>query len=291
MIRSALFAALLALPAAAQDKAFEKPAAEEATPAAEVPAVAPEPTPLVPVPAAPPPEDTTIDRYRTPFEALSESTVGVASRAVLFDWRKSTAGVGVTASQLLEMNNFYSTRVGAFVRVPVGNLTAEFAATWVFTSGSDSTEKLALTPYRQAGRPRRVEFDINVGYALIEGVGTPRLSFLPAAELVFSINLGFRYCYYPNALSKANFGQAFEAIFAPKLQQRELDYLERERLPGMAIDTGRYSLLAGFSTDLYFRTGIFLEPRVMIALPLFSGLGGTGLTWWWELSMSIGWAL
>ena len=81
------------------------------------------------------------------------------------------------------------------------------------------------------------------------------------------------------------------AIFSPRLQQREIDYLEKERLPGMQVDPGRYNLLLGFQLDLYFRTGVFLAPKVMVALPLLSGATGSALGWWWELSMQIGWQL
>ena len=293
MIRSALLIAILALPASAQDKAWEKPAPAETE--AEPKPAEPTPTPEAAKPpeAKPTPkvEDTTIDKYRTPFEALSETSIGLASRAVLFDWRKTTLAFGVTAAQLLELNSFYSARVGGFVRVPFGNLTAELAVTRVFTWGSDSTQKLSLTPYRQAARPSRVEFDINLAYALVEGVGTPRLRLLPTVELVFSVNVGFRYLYYPGALGKANAGQVFEAIFAPKISEREILYLENERLPGMQIDAARYGLLAGFCLDLYFRTGIFIEPKVMVGIPLLSGFTGSSLGWRWELSTSIGWAL
>ena len=103
MIRSALLIAILALPASAQDKAWEKPATAETE--AEPKPAEPTPTPEAAKPPeakpAPKVEDTTIDKYRTPFEALSETSIGLASRAVLFDWRKTTLAFGVTAAQLL----------------------------------------------------------------------------------------------------------------------------------------------------------------------------------------------
>lgn len=277
MIREACLAALCA-----SALAFAEGPATEATPDAPV---------AEPVPELPKEEDTSIAKWRTPLDTLAESTVGVASRAVLFDWRRSTVGFGIVGSALLELNNFTSARVGGFVRVPVGNLSVELAVTRAITWGSDSTAKLSLTPYRQAARPTRIEFDVNASYALLEGVGTPRLSLIPPAELVFQLTLGFRYLYYYNALGTANFGQAFEAIFAPRLQQRELDYLEKERLPGMQVDPARYNLMVGFQLDLYFRTGVFLAPRVMVALPLLAGITGSSLGWWWDLSMQLGWQI
>lgn len=292
MIRSLLLAALLALPALAGEREPPPPEVPKTgEPAAEEPAPVEPEAPKAPEAPATTPDETTLEGFRSPFEALSERMIGVTSRAVLFDWRKRTVGLGLTAGSVLELNNFYSARVGGFVRLPLGNLIAELAVTRVITSSSDSAEKLALTPYRQSGRPNRVEFDINLAYALFEGVGTPRLSFFPTVELVFTLNVGFRYLYYPGALGTANAGQVIEALFAPRLQDREVEYLERDRLPGMQIDRGRYNLLAGFELDLYFRTGIFLSPRVMVNLPILSGLQGSSLGWWWELNLSLGWAL
>lgn len=261
-------------------------AADEKAPITDAP---PDTAVEEPKPEPPKELDTSIEKFKSPLDALAESTVGLASRAVVFDWRKSTVGFGIVGSQLLELNNFTSARVGGFVRIPVGNLQVEFAVTRAITWGSASTATLALTPYRQAARPTRMEFDINATYALLEGVSTPRLALIPSAELVFELNVGFRYLYYYNALGTANFGQVFEAIFSPRLTQREVDYLEKERLPGMMVDLGRYNILVGFQLDLYFRTGIFLAPRVMVAIPLLSGATGSNLGWWWELSGMLGW--
>ncbi|WNG44444.1 hypothetical protein F0U60_10230 [Archangium minus] len=235
-------------------------------------------------------EDTTIERHRTPFEVLNERMIGTASRAVRFDWRQTQASVGLVGSQLLELNNFKSSRLGGFVRKPIGDFLGEIAITRVFTRGSASTEKLALTPYRQSGRPSRFELDINLGYPLAEGVATARPGFFPATELVFSANAGLRYLFYPGSLSGASFGETVTSLFALKLSEREIENLERSRLPGMQLDGARYSLLTGLSLDVYFQSGGFLSPRVMIALPLISGVDGSGLGWWWELNFGAGWA-
>lgn len=235
--------------------------------------------------------DTSIERYRTPLEALTEHPVGEASRAVRFDWRHSRVGFGLTTASLLELNNYSSFRLGGYVRKAFGNVTLEAAATYVFVFGSEASERLSLTPYRQFGRPHRVEVDVNVGYALAEGVVTPRVGMIPAAQLVFSANAGLRYLFYPGAFTKIPALDAFGAFFAPRITDAEIANLEYRRLPAMQIDRARYALLAGFSLDLYFRPGVSVTPRVMMALPVFSGLPGAGLGWWWELSLAVGAAL
>ncbi|MBN1205364.1 MAG: hypothetical protein JXB05_10615 [Myxococcaceae bacterium] len=269
MIRSALLLiAVLGLPSATL-------AAEEPPPASAKEEPPPEEAP----------EDPALDRFRTPFEVLNERMIGVASRPVRFDWRKKRLGIGLIGSQLLELNNFSSARFGGFVRRPLGGFMGELAITRVLTWGSASTDKLALTPYRQSGRPSRIELDLNVGYPLAEGVATARPGFLPATELVFSASAGLRYAYYPGALSGATFGQVAKALIAPSLSAKELENLERKLPPGMQIDEGRYNLLTGLGLDVYFQTGGFLSPRAMIALPIT----GSDLGLWWELTFSAGW--
>lgn len=235
--------------------------------------------------------DSTLERYRTPLEALNERMIGTASRSVRFDWRKSKLGLALLGSELLERNNFGSTRLGLLARRPFGGVMGELAVTRAFTWGTDSSDKLSRTPYRQYGRPSRFELDVNVAYPLAEGVVTAWPSFFPAAELVFSANAGFRYLFYPEALGGARFVEVASAVLAPRLTERELAQLEPVRPPGMLIDRARYGLLAGLALDVYLQPGAFISPRAMVAFPLLAPVTGTGLGLWWELTLGIGWAL
>lgn len=278
MIRRALLLiAALGLPSASL-------AAEE-PPSAEPQKKEPEPQKKEEPPPEEAPEDKTLEGSRTPFEVLNERMIGVASRAVRFDWRKKRLGIGLIGSQLLELNNFNSARFGALVRSPLGSFMGELAITRVVTWGSASSDKLALTPYRQTGRPSRLELDLNVGYPLAEGVATARPGFFPATELVFSASAGLRYVYYPGALSGASVSQVAGALISPSLSAREQENLESKLSPGMQLDKGRYNLLTGFDLDVYFQSGGFLSPRAMIALPIT----GSDLGLWWELTFSAGW--
>jgi hypothetical protein len=258
-------------------------AAEEQAPS---PAPAPESSPTGSEKA-----DDMLEGFRTPLDALTERMIGTASKSVRFDWRKSTLGLGLIGSELLERNNFGSTRFGLMARRPFGNFVGEVAITRAFTWGTDSTEKLALTPYRQHGRPSRVELDINVGYPLAEGVVTALPGFFPATQLVFSANAGLRYLFYPGAMGGMKFQEAATSLLAPRLSDHELGQLESSRPGGMQIDSARYGLLAGLSVDVYFGSGGFLSPRAMMAVPLLGAVTGTGLGFWWELSLALGWAL
>ena len=244
----------------------------------------------LPARAAPDAEDSTIDGHRTPFGQLSErllsdKMIGTASRAVRFDWRRQTLGVGALLSQLLELNNFKSGRYGMVLRKPFAGIMGEIALSRVLTWGSESTERLALTPYRQLGRPNRFELDVNVAYPLAEGVATSRPGFFPATELVLSAIAGIRYLYYPSAFSGGSFGNIAKSILAPRLSEEQLRKLEDTRPGAMQIDKARFNVLAGLSLDTYFGSGGFFSPRAMFAVPITS----SELGWWWELTFSAGW--
>jgi len=170
-------------------------------------------------------------------------------------------------------------------------LYLDLGLTKVFTHGSESSDILARTPYRQPGRPSRFEFDLGVGYPLAEGVVTAWPGFFPATELVLSATAGFRYLYYPGALHGAKFTQAARAVFSPSLTDREQGNLDSKRPPGMAVDPGRYGVLLGLATDIYFHNGLFATPRVLAAVPLLSAMTQTHLGYWWELSLGLGLAI
>lgn len=269
MIRSLVVAAvLLSLPARAEEEA---PAPEAATQEEQ--------------------PDTSIDRWRTPVEALTERMIGTASKPVRFDWRNSTIGFGVVGSELLERNNFGSARLGGFVRKAFGSFMGEVAITRAFTWDTDSSRKLALTPYRQSGRPSRLELDVNVAYPVAEGVMTVMPGFMPPAELVFSVNGGLRYLFYPGSQGRARFADVAKALVAPQLTDWELRKMEDMRLGGMQIDRARYGLMGGVSLDVFFQPGAFVSPRGMVAIPLLGPATGSSLGLWWELSLAMGWML
>lgn len=242
-------------------------------------------------PEAPSGESERADSYRAPVDALAESMIGTASRSVRFDWRRSPVGIALVGSELLERNNFGSARVGVLARRAFGDLVAEAAFNYAMTWPTLSSELLSLTPYRQAGRPNRFEADVNVSYPLAEGVVTPLPSFVPPAEMVFLATGGLRYLVYPEGFNNMRLEDVALALASPQLSEAELENLEHSRLPGMQVDPGRFGMLAGFSLDLYFQPGVFVSPRALLNLPVFSLGGGTRLGFWWETSIAVGFAL
>lgn len=230
-----------------------------------------------------------IERYASPIDRLSEATIGHASRAVRYDWRRMKVGLSYQITQILELNDFYSLGNGLAVRRPFGEFMLEFGFLSVETSGSESTSKLALTPYRQGARPSRFELSLTGGFPVAEGVLTPRFSFLPATQWVFNVVGGARYVYYPGQSANMSFLEAVGTMFLPALNEKELGNLDARRPPGMQIIDSRYFFLFGVSSDLYFHSGLYLTPRAMLGLPGASA-NTSSLGWWWELSLNLGWA-
>lgn len=267
-------------------------AEEPAPPPPEPPAP---PAPSVPAPDAPPavpdPEDDDLSRYRLPFQVLMDRAIGTTSTAVEFDWRKTKLQVGGAAGVVTEFNNFQSARGGAAVRLPAGGALAEVGVSWTDVWATPSSELLALTPYRQPGRPSRIDVDLGASLPLAEGVVTARPRWFPAVQVVFSAIAGVRYSVYPTGWAGLAPGAVAEALVAPSLSDAEVDNLEAARLGGMEVDRGRYGLVAGIGNELYFKRRLFLSPRVVLAVPLLAPASQTELLFWTDLSVAFGIAL
>jgi hypothetical protein len=238
--------------------------------------------------ASPPADDTALAPYRTPFSEIAARTIGTASQPVQFNWRHTTVQASVTGDQLFELNNFNSLRAGLMARFPTGGILAELGVSYVRTWDTPSSELLALTPYRQPGRPDRMDIDFNVALPLAEGVVTLAPRFLPSLELVFNAYAGIRYSLYPDGFAGMKAGKIFTAVLSPALTQPEIDNLDDRRLDAMIVDSGRYGLMIGLGNDVYFKQGIFLSPRVMVAVPLLAPVSGTQLLLWGDASLAIG---
>jgi hypothetical protein len=226
--------------------------------------------------------------HRTNLDVLSERTIGSASRPVRFNWRRSHAHVAVTGGFLFELNNFNSGRVGAVGRFPSGGLIFEVGLAYAAVGDTRSSEQLALTPYRQPGRPPRMEIDAGVVVPLAEGIVTANAKFVPALQLVFTGYVGLRYNLYPTGWGGMTVRQVAGAIFSPSLTDIEIDNLDDARLDAMTVDRGRYGLMLGFGNDIYFKQGLFVTPRVTMGVPLLAPVSQTELLFTAELSLALG---
>jgi hypothetical protein len=233
------------------------------------------------------PEDP-LAPYRAPFSVLVDRSIGNTSTPVAFNWRRTTVHAGCTGDFLLELNNFDSARLGAMARLPSSGLIYELGLSYARVWDTESSELLALTPYRQPGRPPRLEIDFNVGIPLAEGVVTARPRFVPALELVLMGYVGLRYSIYPGSFEGLRAREVGVALVSPRLSEAEIENLDDQRLDAMQVDPGRYGLVMGLGDDLYLKQGLFLSPRFMFAVPLFAAINGSELLFWGDLSLVAG---
>jgi hypothetical protein len=256
---------------------------------ASTPATSTSPTPP---PAAPTTaeNDDVVLRSRTPIQALTEHFVGSTSRAVRFDWRRSVVMVGLMAGEVVEKNNFSQQRYGAIARKAFGDIIVEGGLQLYRSDDTPSSQLLALTPYRQAGRPGHLEIDLNIGYPLAEGVVTPVTSFIPPAEIALIALGGVRYLGYWQTFPDRPIQDIGLDLASPRLSALELERLDRVAPEAMAIDTARLHALVGLGVDTYVQPGLWVSPRALVAVPLLAPATGTALGFFWELSLVLGWA-
>ncbi|MFT7519004.1 MAG: hypothetical protein ACI9MC_001140 [Kiritimatiellia bacterium] len=236
-------------------------------------------------------EEDPLSRHRTDFDVLMDRSIGKASQPVAFNWRRTDVHIAATGSFLFELNNFNSGRSGAMARFPMRGSLFEVSASYVFVGDTPSSRLLALTPYRQPGRPARIELDATVAIPLAEGVVTSAPRFLPAAQLVFNVYAGMRYSIYPTGWSGLRPRAVVTAILSPRLSDDEIDNLDGVRRTSMQVDRGRYNVMVGFGNDIYFKQGLFISPRFMFAVPLLAPASETDLLFWADASLAIGVAL
>jgi hypothetical protein len=233
------------------------------------------------------PDDSLLP-YRTPFPVLVQRSIGTASKPVEFDWRRTDVQLAATGDQVFELNNFNSLRAGGLARIPSAGVLYEIGVSYVWVWDTPSSELLARTPYRQPGRPSRLELDLTLALPVAEGVVTWFPRFFPAAEMVFNAYGGLRYVVYPQGYAHLQLGQVARAVLSPSLSDEELDNLEAHRLDAMEVDSGRYGFMVGFGNDLYFRSGVFVSPRMMFTLPLLAPLSGTDILLSAEATLAVG---
>jgi hypothetical protein len=110
-----------------------------------------------------------------------------------------------------------------------------------------------------------------------------------ALALVGEAGLG--YPAYPEGMLGRPLQEVGLDLATPQLSEAERERIEPKTPGGMLLDSARYHTMAGLSLDVYFQPGVFISPRALVAVPLLTPVTASGLGFWWELSLSIGYAL
>lgn len=237
-------------------------------------------------------DDESLEAWRTPLQALNEHFLGTASRPVRFDWRRSPAMFVLRLNEVVERNSFGQWQVGAMVRKAFGDILLDGGVNAFFAYETPSSQQLALTPFRQAGRPNHFQLEANVGYAIVEGVVTPFISWIPPMEMVLVAQAGVRYLVYVESFTGGRpFLDVARSIVSPQLTVEEIQRLETTGPEGMQIDPARLHSLVGASLDVYIQPGVIVAPRAMVGVPILSPITASELGFFWELGISVGYAL
>ena len=267
-------------------QAQEAPA--EPTPVSEPPV---EDLPAEPAPDPDSEDADPLSPYRLSLDSLTERAIGTASVPIEFNWRRTHVHLAANGGFLFELNNFDSARVGGLVRIPSKRNIVEIGLNYVGVWETPSSKIIALTPYRQSGRPSRAELDVGLVLPFAEGVVTTWPRFFPPVQMVFNAHVQMRYLFYPTSWGEMTPGEVGQAIFNPAMDSAQIQKLDDARLPGMAVDPGRYGLLVGFGNDFYLEQGVFVSPRVMLATPVLAPVSNTQLLFWADVSLAVGIAL
>ena len=235
-------------------------------------------------------DDDVALRLRTPIQALNEHFLGSTSRAVRFDWRRSPITLAADISELIERNNFGQWRFGATGRTAFDDIILEVGLHYYQSYATESSRTLSLTPFVQAGRPNHFELDVNVGYAVAEGVVTPLANFMPPAEMALVALGGARYLLYTQSFVDRRLQDIGLSLVSPSLSVEETDRIERDALGSMLVDLARLHAMVGLGVDVYFQPGLYFSPRAMVALPVLAPVTGSQLGFFWELSFLAGYA-
>lgn len=226
------------------------------------------------------------------MRGLPEHFVGATARATRFDWRRANAIPLLQVADLVERNNFQQVQANIGVRKAFGDILVEGALGYFWSNNTDSSLLLAQTPFRQAGRPAHIALDVNVGYPIAEGVVTPLTSWIPPAELVLVAWAGARYSGFVETFTGGRPLQdiGFDLV-SPQLSATELERLDVSSPEAMQVDTARLHTPVGLSLDVYLQPGLLVSPRAMINIPVLAPVTGTKLGFFWELGISVGYAL
>jgi hypothetical protein len=230
-----------------------------------------------------------LEKSRVPLPALSNRILGQTFRPAVLDWRNSSYLIHPSFGQLLELNNFETTRLGLAMRIPNDGMQLKFGLSYAHVAATHSSELLAKTPYRQAGRPSRIEADFGIESPVAEGILSQLLTFIPEAQVVFSLQATLRYLYYMGSTKGMSTRSTLGAWFSPRLTEMELQNLRRKAPAGMYLDQARINGGAGFAADVYFASRMYVNQSLTLMTPMLAP--DSGLAYMWDLSLGVGYAL
>jgi hypothetical protein len=225
-----------------------------------------------------------------PLQALSDEIISESYLESAFQWRKKSILASAELGQPIELNNFTSNRFGLLAEFPTGSILVGGEFAYVITRSSASSLLLEETPIRQAGRPSRFEAGAIIEVPLAEGLANQVLSILPAAQMLWSLQIRMRKIYYDGMYKNQKGLALVREIFSASMSESSRENLKPLRLPGMNIAQNTLDLLIGLKSTVFHKSGFFVSPSFLISPPLWAGDKSKSLGFWWEMAIGCGYA-
>lgn len=234
------------------------------------------------------------------FNTLVARTVGTTARPLIYDWRSQSCLLSIEAGPVIDLNTFESYHTGISCTIPRENTWISLGISRVWTLETDNSKILDRTPYRQVGRPSRYEIRSTFGLPVAEGIVTVMPSWLPAWDMVFSLQTSLHYLIYPESFSglKGNFLDKVSKVFLSRsLSADEASAVQQSAPQSLLVDPSRLNILFGSSLHVFVQGGWFNRVQVEVGTPLLRAAPdsdgnqpASDISYWWEWSFGVGYA-
>ncbi|WP_141733977.1 hypothetical protein [Oligoflexus tunisiensis] len=230
-------------------------------------------------------ETAAADR-KVPLESLIDRSIAYVKRPSIVEWRKRPFILNIELGQFIEYNNFESSYGGIALRLPSDSFVVKSTLVDVKTYESEASRQIGKTPFQQTGRPSRLEWQNGIEVPILEGIGNPMVSWVPASQFVLSSVAQVNSHLYSNAVEDPV--ELFTRFHRLNLSDDELRRLQEHAPPSMRILRSRHSLGFGLQWDNYYRSGINWNTRFLYEMPMASP--DRKLKAWYSLTLGVGYA-
>ncbi|HYX32890.1 MAG TPA: hypothetical protein VE954_07230 [Oligoflexus sp.] len=205
---------------------------------------------------------------KVPLETLLERSIGYAKRPSVVEWRKKNLILNVEMGQFIEYNNFDTSSWGFNLRFPSESFLVKSAVLKVETEATEASQQIAKTPFQQAGRPSRWEWQNGIEFPVLEGIGNQLFSFIPTSQCVLSAVAQLNLNIYPKIASSPM--DMLKGLYQTRLSADEIRRLQEDAPASMRILRSRHNVGVGLQWDNYYKSGISWNTRFMYERPVTS---------------------
>ncbi len=231
-------------------------------------------------------EKASILDQKVPLETLLERSIAYAKRPSIVEWRKKAIILNLEMGQFIEYNNFDSSSWGLNLRFPFESFLVKSAVLKVVTDATEASQQVAKTPFQQAGRPSRWEWQNGIEFPVLEGIGNQLFSFIPTSQCVLSAVAQLNLNIYPKIASSPM--DMLKGLYQTRLSTDQIKSLQEDAPASMRILRSRHNLGVGLQWDNYYKSGMSWNTRFMYERPVISL--DDKMTAWYSVMFGAGYA-